>query len=382
MRHHASAAARLPAVTSVSLLLWGLLLSGGCSKDEARESAAIPAPLGVQVTARGAPGIDPDLSEAYETVIQGGFAFAQFALEWGAVESSGESQDWGTVDLHRVQAVRQGTPLSIELLLVDHGVRGRLPSDLDGDHFAAWDDSILTARLAGFLRSLEMHLRPVRLTDVWLGRDVDSYFAHHRDQVAAFCALLSACRDSLALDHLDVGLGSIVSYGDALEAGSLDIGDALAAATGRLGLTVYGRNRDFVQTLDASATAGRVSDALARFPSARVVLCEVGLPAADDGGQSAQAEFAARVTAFLSNPPSNLEKACWFCLNDWHVDKGKIEAQRLFPEETELQQNVCAQLGSLGLRAVNGVPKPAWSVLRGWNQSLAPVASGAGIMQY
>jgi hypothetical protein len=349
----------------LSTLIWG----ADCSNKAASTPQPVAVPLGVQVTGRGAPGIDPAWVEAYEQVQEGAFAFAQFPIEWGEVESAGGTLDWTPVDPHRAQAIYQRVAVSVEVLLVDRQIRGRLPADLDGDRFSTWDDPRLEQRLVRFLRMLEVHLRQARLLYLWLGRDVDGYLARHREELPAYARLLSSCRDSLAADGLSVRVGAILSYGDALDAGALGIGDTLAVPGGPLGLTVYGCNREFTQVVDPAGTMQRIAAALARFPGTKIVLCEIGYPAAETDGP--QQEFATRLTALLSDPPANLEAACWFCLNDWHVDKGRAEAARLFPEDPARQAAYVGHLGSIGLRHLNGVPKAAWWHLQGWNRSRA-----------
>ncbi len=346
--------------------------TGGCSSEETAKPSVERAFLGVETTPRGLPGTDPDLHEAYLVVHQGGFPISQFAVEWGEVEPAQGIREWRPVDAHgNGAAVQQGIKLSAELLLIDNQVPGRLPGDLAG---AAWDDPRVEQRAVIIVRQLAARLSP-NLRYIWMGREVDAYFRQNRTELAPFGRLLAVCRDSLAVSDPGVLLGTILSYSEMAQTQSLELADSLAPAVDRLGLTVYGRDAEYAQTLTPAATLAQMTAAAARFADARVVFCEVGYPGSPS--QEEQQTFAGLLTGWLGGPPANVDGAVWYCLYDWAYEPAVARAHHLYAGE-DRESRYANQLQALGLHEATGPGRLAWSVVRAWNTGSVQDAPDGG----
>lgn len=348
-----------------------VFLASACSVDRSRISDPVPpASLGVHVTPRGGPDLDPLWIEAYQSVEQGAFAAAQFDVGWGEVEPYLGVIDWSPVEAHAVQARQRGIPLSCVLTLIDNQLGQEffpnLPLDLMG---RPWDDGSMRIRLAFFARALEERLRP-QLAYLWLGREVDAYFEDNLGEIRPFLRLVAECRDSLAVTAPCVKVGVILSFGEAVEEGRLAICDSLASGLDWIGLTVYGRDENYVQTLDPQGTILRAREALDHFASKRVVLSEVGFPGRP-GSEEDQDAFARSLITLLRERPQQLQGAFWYCLHDWSPPAARAEARRKYLGEPVREENYRLQLLRLGLIDGSGVAKPAWRTLRDRNRSVA-----------
>lgn len=355
-----------------------LILAASCTDSDPTDPVYDPAFLGIVVNHRDGPGTDPNLAETYSTVKRGGFACAQFSVEWGDVEPYAGARNWAKTEHHAYQARIRGLPLITKVLLMDGEVRGAFPTDLTAQ---GWDDPTLRARLAMFLRDTDTHLEPGN-TAFWLGREVDAYFARNRGELADFIGLLGDIRDSLRAWGIDTPVGVTVSYRESVLDGRLDIADMLAPHVDLLGLSVYGRDPDYAQILTPAETVDLIREAVSRFSGVRVVIAETGYPGDLESG-APQEEFARLLTRYLAARPANLAGAIWFCLHDWHRLLAEPEARRRHPDEPQLQAGYARQLRSLGVREVSGVPRPAWYLMQDWNRGsvISPVATSPHIVQ-
>jgi hypothetical protein len=355
-------------------LLCGMACAGG---DHGNPPPLRSAFLGVQVTPEGGSGIDPSLVASYQEVIQGGFPAVQFEFDWGTVERYLGVQDWTSIEIQAIQARRTGVSVSCEVLLIDNQagpqVPGRLPLDLEG---RLYDDGGVRVRLVYFVRELARRLRP-QLAYIWLGRDVDVYFRENPNELPSFLDLVRLCQDSLAVDVPEVRIGTIINYGEARQGGRLPLCRTIAGGVEWLGLNVYGRDRNYRQVLGPDSTVQLLGEAVRYFAPKPVILCELGYPG-DESGRSGQEAFAAGLTRFLANPPPNLNGAFWYCLHDWRAPDALALARLKYFGEPDREQGYAAQLVCLGARSLNGVAKPAWSVLAQWNRARAEVAVAQG----
>jgi hypothetical protein len=352
-----------------------LLQAGGwgCSKEDHGTTGGRSVPLGVEVNEVRGPGGDPGLDETYTNVHQGAFSAAQIGLDWADIEASPGERTWQNLDPNLTEVVSQQLRFSVRLLLIDSSGRGRFPSDLDGDNFPGWDDQRLVLRLVRFIRDLDVRLKGFdprgqgRLSYVWIGSEVDAYFATHRGELAAFCRTLSRCQDSLQVSGSSAHIGTIVAYdGAPALPGVLD---SLAASVSRLGLDISGRDAAYQWTLTPAAVMARVRDGVARFPQVPVVLTGVRYPGSTAAGAAGERAFAGLLLSYLADPPGQLDSAFWFSLHDWNSVSAQQMAERRFPADPARAQAYAAELRSVGLRQVDGVAKPVWADVVAWNQA-------------
>jgi hypothetical protein len=364
-----------PGVFLAGLILLAAAVGSGCSKDDGNGNGARRVvPLGVEANeVRGAGG-DPGMAETFMSVHQGSFAAAQIALDWTEIEPERGERDWQNLDPILTQVSDWQLRLSLRLLLIDSGARGRFPPDLEGENFPGWDDQRLVARLVPLLRDLASRLERLnprgeaRLTHVWIGSEVDSYFSEHRGELPAFRRLLAMCRDSLEVPGASLKLGTILTYtGAPVWPG---MADSLANAGSRLGLDIYGRDQAYAWALSPSDLMARVREGVARFSGVPVVLTGVGFPSSAQG-DAGQGEFAGLLLAYLADPPGHLDSAFWFSLHDWNSVAAQELAARRFPQSPALAQAYAAELLHMGLRQVSGVAKPVWAEVTAWNQEHA-----------
>lgn len=362
------------------LMVLCLLFLIGCSGEDDDSPEPARAPLGVAVTPL-APGTDPSLAQSYLVTEQAGFQAAQIELEWGNVERYLGVADWSSIEVHAIQARQHGFPVSCELLLIDNQagpqIPGRLPFDLEGQ---TWRDESFRIRFTYFARELANRFRP-QMTYLWLGREVDAYFAQNVGDIESFRRFLQDCRDSLAVTAPEVKVGTILAYGEARLDGRLALCDSIVRDEHRVGLTVYGRDLEYRQVLGPAETADLIREAVARFPSRRVVLCEVGYPSAGEAGALSQDAFAGELTAILEEPPAPLEAAFWYALHDWYPPPARVWAHRRLAGEDVREEGYRQQLTSLGLQSIVGVPRPAYHTLRRWNLREAGVAKHERIVR-
>ncbi|MCA9729153.1 MAG: hypothetical protein KC729_15800, partial [Candidatus Eisenbacteria bacterium] len=345
-------------------LLWAGLCAGlfGCGDEHADPPEPHRVPLGVAVDPRGAPATDPLLVEAYSDLSQGAFPLASLQLDWGETESQLAHYDWTFLDNHVRQAEEYDLGLSVAVVLIENQARGTLPVDLRGQ----WIESVnLQVRFTRFARAL-LERAGGRVRYLWVGRETDVYLAQHPDQENDFRSLLRACRDSLAISDPGVGVGTTFAYGEAVDGGWFEALRPILELGDPIGLSVYGRDRDYHQVLGPDETLDLVRDAIAQFPGRRVVVAETGYPRAtpDDADQLA---FARRLTGFLDDAPVDLECAFWSRLYDADATESIPQSQHVFSEDTDLAAAYRQQLESLGLRLATGAITPTWLAVANWS---------------
>lgn len=363
------------------LLLPVLLLSVvlGCSNSDhgSGPQDGSRAFLGVFANAQGVPGADPLLTKAYADVRQGGFALAQFRLDWGETEARLGVYDWSELDLHELRTrgdqVERTIPLSVEILLIDNQIRGSLPDDLRGQ----WLDGVnFRVRFARFASDVARRARG-RLAYLWIGREVDVYLAAHPEEVQPFLALVQTCRDSLRAVDPGLLVGTSFAYAEAREGGWLGVVDPLLPALDRVGLTIFGRNRNYVQTLDPDETLALVREGVEAFADRRVVVLATGYPRGASPTDP-QETFARGLTAYLDDPPENLDGVIWDPLYDYAPEVAAQIADRLYGGEPDRSAAYQEQLRSLGIKDVGGNLTGTsiflWSWLQGGSSRSATTA--------
>ena len=338
-----------------------LLLLAACGDDSIKPKVdGRRAFFGVAVNRRGG---EPLLAEAYAELAQGGFQLSSTAASWGEIEQRNGAQDWSVLDRHFFPAYEDSIPLSITILLIDNQAVGSLPDDLG----PIWlDDPFFRLRFCRFAQQVVTR-RPDLVRYLWIGREVDAYFANNVLEVEPFIELVNACQDSVRRVAPLVEVGTTVSYGEAEEAGRLALCDQLAPAGTVFGLSVYGRDASYEQTMNANATADRLRAALDRYSSRPVIVTEIAYPF-DSSNPGEQDRFVGRLVEVLGSPPHNLRGVFWESLHDWDGAVAEERANRLYGGEEIRRVNYVKQLRSQGLRSLDGSLRQAFLTARSWNR--------------
>ncbi|MFN8548995.1 MAG: hypothetical protein U0527_13775 [Candidatus Eisenbacteria bacterium] len=346
-----------------ALVLLVLLLAAACGKDStAPRVTPTPAAFGVAVNRRGA---EPLLAEAYAEIKQGGFRLAAAAAAWGDLESRAGQEHWEILDRHFREAREDSVALSITILLIDNQAVGAMPDDRG----PVWiEDAFFRQRICRLAQRVATRFPDV-VRYLWIGREVDAYFANNVGEIGDFITLVDACQDSVARVAPQVRVGTTVSYVEAEAQGRLAMVDQLAEAGSILGLSVYGRDLSNAQSLDPEGTVARTRAAVARFQTHRVMVTEVGFPY-DQSAPAVQQRFVELLTSYLGDPPDNLVGAVWESLHDWSPAEADARALLLFAGEEERRSNYARQLRSAGLRSVDGVLRPAFISAADWNHAV------------
>lgn len=340
----------------------------GCSEDPDDGEEPARAFLGVNANRRAS---EPLLAEAYREIAQGSFAISGCAISWGEIERRAGNENWESLDLHGREAREDALPLAITILLLDNQARGSTPDDT-GPYWI--EDAFYRQRVARFARRVATRF-PGVCRYLWIGREVDAYFAQNSSEVDDWITLVNTCRDSVRAADPAIEVGTIVSYSEALLAGRLDLCDRLAAAGSVVGLTVYGRDLDYAQTHDPDGSVARIEAAVGRFSIRPLVLTEVGFPAARSDASN-QERFVRGLTGLLETPPAHLRGALWSSLHDFAPEVAAGRAQQLYAGEPTRAANYEAQLRSLGLLNVDGSLRSSFLAAQDWNTTAGATRRG------
>ncbi len=353
-----------PSVGVIGVLgVLGVLGLLGCSQDEtvAPPLSRPAVDFGVQVNRRGTEGADPLFVEAYQDLTVASLDLAQCAIDWGEIQMVAGVEFWEPFDAHVRRAIADEIPLSVQLLVIDNQARGAIPVDVD----MFWiDEGFLRERIARFSRDLIVRGRG-RVQYVWIGREVDAYLVENRGEIAFHQALLSACRDSIGRVDPAVRVGTTVNWTEAVARGRMDVVEAIAAYSPVLGLSIEPWDVNFAQVYSPTAVISDLRAAVDHFPAHTLAVTEVHYPTLE-GDQGPKEQFVRELVAYLADAPASLQAIVWFPLHDFSPSAAAVRALRLYGGEAPREENYRQRLRTVGLKAVNAAPTPAWLTLRDW----------------
>lgn len=229
----------------------------------------------------------------------------------------------------------------------------------DGRHF---DDPVILERFARLLDAVVPLLAEHGGFFVSVGNEVEGWLEAHPEEVAGFVAFVAAAREHVHTLAPGMGVGTTITHGGIVR-GVPFLGDLLAVSDAAA-VTYYPLNDDFT-VRDPSVAAADVEAIIAAAEGLPVLFQEVGYPSGDaanpQNGSSAelQRQFFANFFEVVRQQPQ-VRFASVLQLSDWSVAECDAFVRYYTGQETfpPLHEYLC----SLGLRAADGTPKPAYSV--------------------
>jgi hypothetical protein len=347
-----------------SALLIAVLAALVLACGQPRPVATAPAPPPVTVTAGTAggqllaistvprlqpPPAAPDYLTALDEVRQAGATASFESATWSdADQPAGFAKLTDAVE----SAHRRGQIVLLNLKVIDTTVLA-VPADL-----ARRPIDQLTTRFHALVDRLQPHLAGVRYLAV--GNEVDVYLSAHPQ---AWNAYLSFLTDAAAYVHRKlpgVAVGVTSTFDGARGASAAEVA-RLNTVTDVEILTYYPLGARFVPR--PPATAGADLDQMLTIAGRKpLVLQEVGYPSAAQlaSSEQAQAAFVTAVTTAWHRAGDRIPLLNWFALGDFTPQIcDEFSLYYLQPHDVNFRAYLC----SLGLRRVDGTPKPAWTAL-------------------
>jgi hypothetical protein len=238
----------------------------------------------------------------------------------------------------------------------------------------AFDDAVVRRRFRDLLgRIVGSNAGGIRYLSI--GNEVDLYLGNHTPEIAAYTAFFQdAAQAARALDPA-IQVGVTGTGAGALGAGQTLLRDLNDAASDVVILTYYPVEPDQagnVSVRDPSVVSGDFQRLLAFAGTKPIVLQEAGFPASGDNGSSTalQAEFMRQLFVAWRAAGGRIPFLNIFLLHDFpSLVCDELLAYYGLSSSGSLKSALC----SLGLRTVDGTPRPAWeSVLDEARQAHLP----------
>ena len=247
-------------------------------------------------------------------------------------------------------------------------VKLTLPADLmtadeyelaDGRHF---DDPVIVERFARLLDAVVPLLVEHGGFFLSAGNEVEGWLEQRPEEVPGFVAFVAASREYAHNLAPGLGVGATITHGG-IARGVPFVGDLLAVSDA-LAVTYYPLHDDFT-VRDPSVAAADLEEIIAAAGDLPVLFQEVGYPsgAAPDAqnGSSAelQRQFFSGFFAAMREQPQ-VRFASVLQLADWSA--AECDAFVRYYSGLDAFPALHEYLCSLGLRAADGTPKPAYEV--------------------
>jgi hypothetical protein len=249
-------------------------------------------------------------------------------------------------------AAGRGNAVLLTIKVLDTTVKA-VPSDLVGSTF---DSAAMMGRFHGLLSDLQPGLAG-KLRYLSIGNEVDVYLAAHTEALEPYRRFLA---DAVAYAHQlfpGVLVGVTSTYDGARRVSTLnDLTDVVV-------LTYYPLGPRFVPRPPSTA-APDLAAMLEIAGDRPLVLQEVGYPSDPvlSSSEQRQAEFVTAILAAWKAAGSRVPMLNWFALHDFTP---QLCAQLSGYYGLGGDRNFGAYLCSIGLRRVDGTPKPSWQALLG-----------------
>jgi hypothetical protein len=337
----------------IALLLVGCTQKSGPTKPKPTD----PPLYGALVVPKISSEVDPYLLDAYQALDVDGNQIGHIAISWADVERGPAARDWSAFDPNVEQARRHEMKLSVVVEFV-HGGETEAPS-WRWPVFPDWDDPDLRTGLAQFLRELAFRADGT-IAYLWLGEGPDRTAALYGDSDVAIAAFYAAIADSARAAFPGAAIGTVVSPRLLAEDGREQFVRGILGGLDLIGICVSTEAAGAsLPTPEAALDAMRA--AIAPWEGGRFAILEAGYPsgAALGSSEAAQAQFASLAGAWLHSRPSTMDLFSWAAIHDPSSDLADSLGLRRFPNDSAARAAYAARLGSIGLRRLDGSPKPA-----------------------
>jgi hypothetical protein len=308
---------------------------------------------------------DPFQPSAYQRSLRmardSGVQVTHFYFEWDSIETAPGVYDWTVPDYIVEANYLEGFEMSIVLKTIHTTVRGSIPADVRELPF---DDPRFIDRLTAFAVAFADRYAG-RVHYLWIGNEVNDYFAAHRGEIDAYAKAFDHAREAVRARHPDLPVGITFAYHDAETLDTLDVvetlnrGDAIA-------YTLYLYNDGFSFTRDPAELGGYLDRMLALAGDTPVAIVETGWNTAPelDSSEEKQAEYIQQIFVELAERSDQIQFLTWFMLHDWTRDECYEQGRTFFPPGVELEademETFAIFLCDLGLRRSDGTPKLGW----------------------
>jgi hypothetical protein len=290
------------------------------------------------------PATDNGLDTVFAQISAAGASVYQLSFSWADLEPQPGVID--TAPLAQALSVLQMMGLRPYLVIktIDT-TRLALPADLAGTSF---DDPALQTRFAALLDEVVPQLVANGGFFLSVGNEVDVWLADHPADVEPYLDFVAASRAHVQAQVAQMGLGATLSFA-ALQDNANLVSDLLATSDAAV-FTYYPVSNDV--PADPGAVAADLDQMAQAAGSLPVLLQEVGYPAGTDGSSAdAQREFVANLFAAIPDQP-NLRLVSYLQLSDW----SDVVCSYFVDYYGMSHDYLC----SVGLRAYDGTPKPAF----------------------
>lgn len=362
------------AVRFVLALAAGFVLVGlrGAAAQTGESAVALPLlPAGQHVTAFYTPPADPaakaELDAAFGDVIRAGASGYVLPISWAELEPAPGEIDTAGLEsgLEALASLGLRPYLSIPTI---NTVKLTLPADLmtadeyelaDGRHF---DDPVIVERFARLLDAVVPLLVEHGGFFLSAGNEVEGWLEQRPEEVPGFVAFVAAAREYAHNLAPGLGVGATITHGG-IARGVPFLGNLLAVSDA-LAVTYYPLHDDFT-VRDPSVAAADLEEIIAAAGDLPVLFQEVGYPSGAapvaQNGSSAelQRQFFSGFFAAMREQPQ-VRFASVLQLSDWSA--AECDAFVRYYAGLDAFPALHEYLCSLGLRAADGTPKPAYEV--------------------
>jgi hypothetical protein len=347
----------------------------GAQSAHAADAAVTPRAVGITLIPRGGPKFTSrNVGAAITMAQQAGADAAQLFNNWSELEpSAGAYQTANLSAPLQVLGGEFGWTLMLTVGVINT-VKRETPPDLTS---VAWDDPVMIARF----EALFDHIQPLfnsRLKYISIGNEVDVYFMNHPAEFPAYVTFYDEIVAYIHQQAPGLAVGVTTTFTNTIGPAKSMVSE-LAQNSDVIIFTYYPLQPNF----DPQPPGVPLTDfpAMVQFAGGRpVILQEVGYPSAHKltSSPKLQAQFVQSVFQAWSNAGPAIPFLIYFGMHDF---SGKFTRSLVkYYGISDPTHHFAAYLRSLGLRHVNGAPKPGWKAfvqgVAGVN-ALAP-AAGAG----
>lgn len=294
---------------------------------------------------------DRSLREGYRRSVSAGSAFLYDIQGWDKWEPSAGTYN-GTLGIRQTQESR-GLPLRFGIAVIDADGAKHVPAAYAG---LAWDSAGMSTHINALLDYIATIVPVGQVAEIMLGNEVDTYFATHASEIAAFGTFVSNAKTHAKANWPSVIVTSTFKFS---ASASWATYSAIASVCDILSFTYYPIHADF--TIKTNTEVSNDFSALvAAISNVPFQLQEFGCPsAASLNSSEALQSGMVDIGFFLFNAyAALLTSVMWTWQND--LTPAVLDALGL------PAGNLRDYYGSLGMRTYAQIPKAGWEKLLGY----------------
>ena len=341
----------------ISILVFATWI--GCSKDSTNpaEGGASGSPsriLSISPSPRqDPPATSQDILAAIDLAYNSGARGQHLNTTWRGLEPSpGAFALTDAANILTYLGTLRGFKIQVVLSVLNTNVR-ETPADLMS---TAFDSPQMKTRFHALLDAMLPLLNP-NVVYLSIGNEVDAYLSLHPTEWSAYKSFFQDAVGYLHQRAPSLKLGVTTTFAGASGIDSLNV-RGLNDSSDVFILTYYPIGTQFVPRQPSVADA-EIAQMVSLARGRPLILQEVGYPAATSltSSELAQAQFVTAVFSAWQSHGTTIPFLNFFCMHDFtHTQCDSLAQYYGSPNSQPFKD----YLGSLGFRAVNGTPKPAW----------------------